>query len=231
MKAYIITGAPGAGKTELIEELSSRGYTTFEEVPRKLLKNKIAEKLGISPFQNLKEFADLVFEEMYKQYIEASQNKKGICFFDRGIPDVFAYLENSKLPIPIEYYKKLNECHFERKVFICPPWKDIYISDSIRPYSYEDTVKLHSQIIELYERLKFTLINVPKLPLEQRATVYSISNQRIMFLQKRFYFSVFILLNDKLINGKYFIHPFSILFINPNCIPRKEELALLKSPS
>ncbi len=169
MKAYIITGAPGAGKTELIQELSNRGYTTFEEVPRKLLKNKTAEKMGIFPFQNLKKFADLVFEEMYKQYTEASQNKKGICFFDRGIPDVFAYLENSNIPIPEEYYNKLNKCNFEKKVFICSPWKEIYISDSIRPYPFTDTIKLHNQILDAYKKFKFTLIDIPKIPVIERA--------------------------------------------------------------
>ncbi len=70
MRSYIITGAPGAGKTEVIEELSRRGFIGLEEIPRKLLQDKTAEKLGISPFKDLKKFADIVFEKMYEQYID-----------------------------------------------------------------------------------------------------------------------------------------------------------------
>ena len=168
MKSYIITGAPGAGKTEIIEELSKRGYDGQEEVPRRLLREKTAEKLGISPFTDLEKFADIVFEAMHRQYLEAIKANNPICFFDRGIPDVFAYLKNSNFTIPDTYYTKLAKCDFEKKVFICPPWREIYISDSIRPYSFEDTLKLDSQIIAIYEKLSFNLIKIPKRPVKQR---------------------------------------------------------------
>ena len=169
MKAYIITGAPGAGKTEIVEELVKRGYLGLEEVPRKLLEEKTAEKIGISPFKDVEKFANLVFEEMYKQYKETIKKDDSLCFFDRGIPDVLAYLENSKIPIPDDYYSMLNKCRFEKDVFICPPWKEIYSNDSIRPYPYEDILLLHRQIVSIYDKLGFNLIEIPKLPIAQRA--------------------------------------------------------------
>ena len=169
MKSYIITGAPGAGKTEIIEELIKRGYLGLEEVPRKLLREKTAEKFGISPFKDLEKFADIVIKEMYNQYLKIIKRGNSLCFFDRSIPDVFAYLENSDIPIPYEYYTKLNDCNFEKDVFICSPWEEIYKTDSIRPYPFEDTLKLHSQIVSIYEKLRFNLIEIPKLPVKQRA--------------------------------------------------------------
>lgn len=174
MKSYIITGAPGTGKTSIIEELSSRGYLGLDEIPRKLLKSKLAEKLGISPFKDLERFAQIVFDEMYTQLIEAQKEGK-ICFFDRALPDVFAYLNNSSLPIPKGYYKKLGRCHYEENVFICPPWQEIYFSDSIRPYPFEETLKLHEQIVSTYEKLSFNLIEVPKVSVKER-TNFVINN-------------------------------------------------------
>ena len=168
MKSYIITGAPGAGKTEIIEELSQKGYLVLGEIPRKLLQEKTAEKLGISPFKDLAKFADIVIKEMYSQYLKIIKRGDSLCFFDRGIPDVFAYLENSNISIPKDYYTKLDNCNFEKNVFICPPWQEIYISDSIRPYPYKDTLKLHSQIVSIYEKLGFNLIEIPKLSVQQR---------------------------------------------------------------
>ena len=167
-KLYIITGAPGTGKTSIIDKLSSRGYIGLEEVPRKLLKSKAAERLGISPFEDLKEFAHLVFEKMYEQYVDA-QKHEGICFFDRALPDVFAYLKNSSIPIPEKYHTKLNKCNFAKDVFICPPWQEIYTSDSIRPYPFEETPRLHDQIVSIYRELSFNLIEIPKLSIQERA--------------------------------------------------------------
>ena len=197
MKAYIITGAPGTGKTSIIEELIQKGYSGLEEVARKLLLEKKAEQRGIKPFKDIEKFAHLVFEETYKQYIEAAkrsltksnipqhsaqayirnnaksysnyqQKEADSFFFDRSLPDVFVYLENSTFPIPNEYYEKLSNCNFEKNVFICPPWKEIYTIDSIRPYPYKDTLKLHSQVIATYEKLGFHLIEIPKYPVPQR---------------------------------------------------------------
>ena len=140
----IITGAPGTGKTSIIRELSSRGYRGLEEIPRKLLESKTTKELRISPFEDLKEFAHLVFEQMYEQYTFV-QKSENICFFDRALPDVLAYLNKANIPIPEDYYKKLNECNFNKDVFICPPWEDIYTVDAIRPYPFEETLQFHAQ--------------------------------------------------------------------------------------
>lgn len=168
MPTYIITGAPGTGKTSLINELKTRGYIGLEEVPRKLLKDKVAEKLGISPFENLKEFAELVFDKMYEQVISIPVNDH-VYFLDRGLPDVFGYLQNSNIQIPEEYYTKLKMCTFNKLVFVCSPWKDIYINDPERPYLFDETIELHKQLVLIYEQFDFEIVELPKGSLTLRA--------------------------------------------------------------
>jgi len=168
MPTYIITGAPGTGKTSLINELNTRGYIGLEEVPRKLLKDKVAEKMGISPFKNLKEFANLVFDKMFEQVRSIPDNDK-IYFLDRGLPDVFAYLQNSNIPIPNKYYTQLKMCKFNKLVFVCTPWENIYINDPERPYPFDETVELHKQLVLIYEKLNFNIVELPKGSLPQRA--------------------------------------------------------------
>jgi predicted ATPase len=164
---FIITGGPGSGKSTLLEALKYQGFCCFEEVPRELIKEQTALKNGILPLENLPAFAELVFQRMVSQY-EASVEKKGVCFFDRGIPDIFGYLENNGYPVPDRYLTKLQACDFCQTVFILPPWPEIYAQDSERPQTYEDSVALYHALTGAYQRSGFTLHEVPKLKPEVR---------------------------------------------------------------
>ncbi|MCP4180886.1 MAG: AAA family ATPase [bacterium] len=170
MQKYIITGAPGTGKTNIINELKNRNHKIFEEVPRKLMMEKIPEKIGINPFTNLKDFAKLVFDEMYKQYITSEQNNS-LCFFDRGLPDVFAYLLEANISIPDDYYNCYSKCNYSKTVFICPPWQSIYISDNIRPYDFSEIINLGNQIIKTYETFGFSILTLPLTSIKKRTDI------------------------------------------------------------
>ncbi|NTW50213.1 MAG: AAA family ATPase [Chlorobiales bacterium] len=164
---FIITGGPGSGKSTLLEALKGQGFCCFEEVSRELIKEQTALKSGVLPWENLPAFAELVFDRMFEQY-EASTEKEGICFFDRGIPDIFGYLENSGYTIPESYLTKLQKCAFNQTVFILPPWQEIYTQDSERPQTYEDSVSLYNAIKSAYTKQGFTLQEVPKLKIDER---------------------------------------------------------------
>ncbi|HJO92178.1 MAG TPA: AAA family ATPase [Victivallales bacterium] len=170
MHKYIITGAPGTGKTSIINELKNRKYKIFEEVPRRLITENIPEKHGINPFINLKDFAKLVFDEMYKQYT-VSEQENNICFFDRGLPDVFAYLLESNIDIPNNYYANYNKCNYNKTVFICPPWQSIYISDSIRPYNFAEIINLGNKITETYDSFGYNTLTLPLTSIKKRADI------------------------------------------------------------
>ncbi|NTV47176.1 MAG: AAA family ATPase, partial [Chlorobiales bacterium] len=164
---FIITGGPGSGKSTLLEALKAQGFCCFEEASRELIKEQMALKSGILPWDNLPAFAELVFHRMIEQY-EASTKQEGICFFDRGIPDIFGYLQNSGCMIPESYLTKFHACDFSQTVFILPPWPEIYTQDSERPQTYEDSVSLYKSIKSAYTERGFTLREVPKLKVEER---------------------------------------------------------------
>lgn len=164
---FIITGGPGSGKSTLLEALKAQGFCCFEEVSRELIKEQTALKTGILPWDNLPAFAELVFHRMVEQY-EASTEKEGICFFDRGIPDIFGYLQNSGYPIPESHSTKLQACDFSQTVFILPPWPEIYTQDSERPQTYQDSVSLYKAIKSAYHEQGFTLFVVPKASVKER---------------------------------------------------------------
>lgn len=84
-----------------------------------------------------------------------------ITFFDRGIPDVIAYLKIASVPVPGSYEDSLVVHPYQKKVFILPPWKNIYVNDSERWQSFEESKIIYHAIQETYNFYGYELIEVP----------------------------------------------------------------------
>ncbi|HEY0054651.1 MAG TPA: AAA family ATPase [Pedobacter sp.] len=168
MNKFIITGGPGSGKTSLIEQLELRGYACSKEASRQLIIEQVALVSEALPWLNLSAFADLALERMKVLYCE-SQNSS-LTFFDRGIPDIIGYLKFAGRAVAEKYYEALDDCSYNSTAFILPPWEEIYVNDSERWQSFEESVQIYEAIKETYGELNFNLIEVPKVPIKDRVT-------------------------------------------------------------
>lgn len=167
MAGYIITGGPGSGKSTLIEGLRSRGYRCYSEVSRQLIRQQRMVTDGVLPWENMPAFARLAFDAMIGQYEDALRSC-GVCFFDRGIPDIFGYLEAAGHPVPQYYLDRHAGCRYHRTVFVLPPWQEIFVNDSERPQSYHESVALYRALRTVYERLGYELCELPKTTVDER---------------------------------------------------------------
>lgn len=162
---YIITGGPGSGKSTLLNKLSEQGHQCFEEISRIVIQEQ--HKMGGDkvPWHNLSEFAEICFERMSLQLYECEP--EGKCFFDRGLPDIIAYLRRGGLAVPPEYFQKSHQ--YNKTVFLAPPWKEIFINDAERPESFEDAKEISIFLRNTYEELGFRVVELPKYPVNERA--------------------------------------------------------------
>jgi len=166
LKQYIITGGPGSGKTSLIEELRKRGYRCFDEVSRKLIQEQQATNGDMLPWKDLPAFADLNLMGMIKDYEQANAE---ICFYDRGIPDIPAYFNFRNLHVDQKVYTAMECFRYETKVFINPPWEEIYVNDPERPESFEDSVEIYNFLKQSYSKQGYQLSEMPKASIAERA--------------------------------------------------------------
>lgn len=164
---YLITGGPGAGKTSLLQALKTAGYHSSEEASRQVIVSAVASGSDCLPWTDLACFAGKVLERMTTLYTQAAANA-GITFFDRGIPDIMAYLKAAGLPIDNKYHTAFQQHPYHPLAFILPPWKAIYVNDAERWQTFDEAVHLYNSIRETYEALGFTLVTVPEATVENR---------------------------------------------------------------
>ncbi|WP_445722101.1 AAA family ATPase [Flavobacterium sp.] len=163
----VLIGGPSSGKTTLINALIKKGHICYPEISRDVIKE--AQKQGIEQLFLEKPllFSELLLEGRIKQFKQATEEKEPIVFIDRGIPDVLAYMHYIGDSYPDSFHKACSEYKYS-KIFILPPWKDIYVSDKERYESYEQAILIQDHLKETYSSFGYELIEIPKDTVENR---------------------------------------------------------------
>ena len=180
-KKIVITGGPGTGKTSLIEALKFRNYHCFDEIIRSLtleIKKKTDDSNHVSnPIafaSDPLDFNTRLLNARLNQFIDAKSIAKSPIFFDRGIPDVLAYMEFFNQTYD-DHFLEICNAHKYNHVFLLPPWEAIYEYDNERLESFEEAVKIHDALEKVYKNLGYDITEVPYGSIEKR-TNFIINN-------------------------------------------------------
>ena len=90
-----------------------------------------------------------------------------ISFFDRGMPDVLAYMDFFGQDYGAEFINAVHDHHYDT-IYIAPPWEEIYISDNERLETFDEAQKIHDALMHTYTRFGYEPIIVPKTPIAER---------------------------------------------------------------
>ena len=180
-KRIVITGAPGTGKTAVVNALIQAGYNCFPEVIREFTQEETSRKDPAELKSNPIVFADdsLAFNQKLitgrqKQFMDAPLNGAPFSFYDRGLPDVLAYMDFFKQSYPDQFVDVCNTHKYDA-VFIMPPWEDIFHADGGRFETYQEALSLHESLTTRYLAFNYLPISVPKLDIAAR-TQFIINN-------------------------------------------------------
>lgn len=167
LKKIVITGGPSSGKTCLIEHLQSKGFSCMPEISREVIIE--AQKLGVEQLflEDPILFSKKLLKGRLKQYQDQNHKKEDYLFYDRGLPDVTAYMDYTNTLYPNFFSETCNNHRYDM-VFLLPPWKEIYKQDNERYETYDEAVKIHTFLLEGYQKYGYTIIEIPHGTLEER---------------------------------------------------------------
>jgi predicted ATPase len=161
----IITGGPGGGKSTLLAALEEKGYQHVGESARIIIKERLDS--GLSPRPEPAEFAKLLFHMDYENYIN-NLNHSEILFFDRSFLDSAGMVYETD----IAYYRRIRELiishKYCNKVFITPPWEEIYTNDTERDQTFEQSEIIYNNIYNWYMLNGYEPVVIPKDTVEKR---------------------------------------------------------------
>lgn len=159
IKRIVLSGAPGTGKTTILNLLKKQGYKCMEEVSREIIAHELAINSDVLPWKDLKAFSKLILKDRIEQYKNAVAP---ITIYDRSIIDTIAYLNHANYIIDEVYNKAAKSHKYSNLVFICPLWEEIYTKDNERHEDYIDTLSIHESIVNTYSKYGYKTILIPK---------------------------------------------------------------------
>lgn len=162
-KYYVITGGPGVGKTTLLNALKNRGFIVVPEDARRIIQEQMQTNGEGLPWKNKTLYAELMFEaslNAYKKNVNVIYDKT--ILFDRSILDSICYRNMEDMPVSEELDRIVHGHPYNRKVFILPPWEEIYKTDHERKQTWEEAVFTFDKMKQTYLQYGYEVIEVPQ---------------------------------------------------------------------
>lgn len=166
---FVLTGGPGSGKSSLVTALADAGHAHSPEAGRAIIQAQVAIGGQALPWVDPLAFAELMLSWDIRSH-DAARSETGPIFFDRGVPDVLGYLHLQKLTVPVHMENAAARYRYNRRVFIAPPWEEIFSQDSERKQDFAEAVRTFESMAATYTRLGYELIELPRAPLEERVS-------------------------------------------------------------
>ncbi|MDO1582152.1 AAA family ATPase [Rhizobium oryzicola] len=165
-RMIIISGCSGGGKSTILAELKSRGFSTIEEPGRRIVAEELASGGTALPWVDLEAFARRAIDMALKD-MAAAQHLPDPVFFDRSAIDAASAL--TAITGDKRFLQAMKDQHrYHRRVFMAPPWPEIYVTDPERRHGISEAIAEYDRLQRDYSALDYEVIQLPKLAVSHR---------------------------------------------------------------
>lgn len=164
----VISGCSGGGKSALLTELGRRGHAVVEEPGRRIVREELSSGGSALPWADEAAFSRRAIAMALADRASAAA-LDGWVFFDRGLVDAAAGLEHLTGE---QVMATLGRAHrYHRRVFLAPPWPEIYATDLERRHGFNAALAEYSRLLEAYPSLGYDVVVLPKVGVAERADI------------------------------------------------------------
>jgi len=170
VRRYILTGAPGAGKTAVVARMRGEGPSgdvdvlrLVAEPAREILAEQRAGGGRGTPDQDPELFVRLLLERSIEKY----QAAVGSTLYDRGIPDCIGYAVHLGVD-PTAAIRATEQHRYHSEVLVLPPWEEIYSTDDERKMTFDQSLAFHEELLDGYRQAGYSLLEVPRDSIDRR---------------------------------------------------------------
>ena len=171
MRRFIITGAPGAGKTAIIRQLELDGFSVVEEAATDV--HAALESNGtVEPWRHVS-FIDVIANLQRDRQIRASYQPDEVQFHDRSVVCTAAlalWLGHPFSPLLTSELERLKkDAIYQNRVFFIRSLGFITRTEA-RRISFEETVRFEKVHEQTYRDFGFELISIEPGSLAERVS-------------------------------------------------------------
>lgn len=171
MKRFIITGAPGSGKTAIIRQLELDGFSVVEEAATDII--AVAQARGTPEPWKHPAFLDEIALLQSQRQRRASHQPDSVQFHDRSAVCTAALAAYLGYPISSvlsgELERISRESLYDQRVFFIRNLGFI-LNTEARRITFEETLRFEKIHEETYRNFGFELINIEPGTIENRVT-------------------------------------------------------------
>lgn len=162
MKRYILTGAPGCGKSAIIRQLELEGFGVVEESATDVI--ALQQACGIAEPWRYPAFIDCIVKLQVQRQFRACDCPEQMQFHDRSVVCSVALATYLGHPISemvkLEYERIQKESVFEKRVFFIENLGFI-APTAARTITFQEALQFERTHEETYRRFGFELIRIP----------------------------------------------------------------------
>ena len=169
MRRYIVTGAPGSGKTTIVRGLQKRGYDVVEEAAADVVARAQAD--GVDEPWTQPGFVDTVVRLQQERQQQILLDGTGVQVYDRSPVCTLALARYLGAPITRELRAEVNRVvgHgiYQPMVFLVRLHGGV-VPAAAGQLGRADAERFEAQHRSAYETCGYTLVDVPPAPVDDR---------------------------------------------------------------
>lgn len=165
-RLVVLSGCSGGGKSTLIEALAARGYAVVEEPGRRIVREELARGGAALPWLNPLAFAQRAVAMALDDWRGAASATSEFVFFDRSLIDAASAIE--AITGENSAAEAVNARRYNRRVFLAPPWPEIFHGDLERRHSFDAAVAEHERLCRAFPAFGYETLVLPKTSVAAR---------------------------------------------------------------